>query len=155
MSFEVFSVNNDRIPLAVSDGIFFLFHKSVRIYQVMQKHERTNQVENFIISANQSFRATQSPAIAGNRVETLKVLSKFLLHEIEALKKNSVEILCDTIDLAKEVQRYEEDLIRSALFRTNGNQHQAAKILNVKVTTLNAKIKRYGILYVRQIEPNR
>ncbi len=97
----------------------------------------------------------EATAVAKNRIETIKTLSEFLLKEIEALRENSIEILCDTIDLAKEVQRYEHDLIRSALLKTNGNQHQAAKMLNVKVTTLNAKIKRYGILYVRQVEPNR
>jgi DNA-binding protein Fis len=29
--------------------------------------------------------------------------------------------------------------------RTRGNQRRAAKLLDVKVTTLNCKIKRYGI----------
>lgn len=95
--------------------------------------------------SNNSFQSNQSPAVVGNRLEALKVLSKSLLDEIEAIKKEGSEIVSDKIDLAKEVQRFEEDLIRSALVRTGGRQRRAAKILNVKVTTLNAKIKRYGI----------
>ncbi len=37
------------------------------------------------------------------------------------------------------------ELIRNALQRTRGNQRRAAKLLGVKVTTLNCKIKRFGI----------
>lgn len=47
--------------------------------------------------------------------------------------------------LQEEVQRYEIELIKSALQRTRGNQRRAAKLLGVKVTTLNCKIKRFGI----------
>jgi DNA-binding NtrC family response regulator len=47
--------------------------------------------------------------------------------------------------LQEEVQRYESELIRSALQRTRGNQRRAAQRLGVKVTTLNCKIKRLGI----------
>ena len=53
--------------------------------------------------------------------------------------------------LQEEVQRYEVELIRDALHKTRGNQRQAAKLLGVKVTTLNCKIKRYGI---NTAEPN-
>jgi len=44
------------------------------------------------------------------------------------------------------MQRYESELIRDALQRTRGNQRRAAKLLGVKVTTLNCKIKRLGLL---------
>jgi DNA-binding NtrC family response regulator len=47
--------------------------------------------------------------------------------------------------LQEEVQRFESELIRNALQRTRGNQRRAAKLLGVKVTTLNCKIKRLGI----------
>jgi DNA-binding NtrC family response regulator len=49
------------------------------------------------------------------------------------------------LGLQEEVQRYESELIRQALQRTHGNQRRAAKLLRVKVTTLNCKIKRLGI----------
>jgi len=44
-----------------------------------------------------------------------------------------------------EVQRFEIELINSALSRCHGNQTQAAQILGVKLTTLNSKIKRFKI----------
>jgi DNA-binding NtrC family response regulator len=50
-----------------------------------------------------------------------------------------------TFDLQEEVQRYEIELITNALHRTRGNQRRAAQLLGVKVTTLNCKIKRFGI----------
>ena len=44
-----------------------------------------------------------------------------------------------------EVRQFEVSLIRTALGRT-GSQTRAAKLLGLKPTTLNAKIKRYGIM---------
>jgi transcriptional regulator with GAF, ATPase, and Fis domain len=49
------------------------------------------------------------------------------------------------LGLQEEVQRYEIELIKNALQRTRGNQRRAARLLGVKVTTLNCKIKRLGI----------
>ena len=43
------------------------------------------------------------------------------------------------------VSRYERQLIEAALRRSGGVQKQAAKILGLKPTTLNEKIKRLGI----------
>ncbi|MBX7172095.1 MAG: hypothetical protein K1X72_14115 [Pyrinomonadaceae bacterium] len=111
-----------------------------------------------IISANrqnQSYRNetnVQSPSAMNNRLEALKVLSQSLLREVEALKSNAKsesdiikEVVDGKIDLEKEVQKFEVELIRCALVRTGGRQRRAAKLLNVKISTLNAKIKRYGI----------
>lgn len=47
--------------------------------------------------------------------------------------------------LKNELRRYETQLIELALARTVGNQKLAAKLLGMKLTTLNAKIKRYGM----------
>ncbi len=49
------------------------------------------------------------------------------------------------IDMPKEVRRLEIRLIKRALEETNGSQVSAARLLGLKVTTLNAKIKRYGL----------
>jgi transcriptional regulator with GAF, ATPase, and Fis domain len=43
------------------------------------------------------------------------------------------------------VRQFEVSLIRTALGRTSGSQTRAARLLGLKPTTLNAKIKRYGI----------
>jgi transcriptional regulator with GAF, ATPase, and Fis domain len=87
----------------------------------------------------------QSAAIVNNRLEALKVLSNSLLYELEALQMNEQTVKGGKIDLTGEVHRFEADLIRTALLRTGGRQRPAARLLNVKVTTLNAKIKRLGI----------
>lgn len=47
--------------------------------------------------------------------------------------------------MTDEVHRYEAGLIRCALIRTGGRQRRAARLLKMKVTTLNAKIKRYHL----------
>lgn len=107
--------------------------------------ERNGKVLSLEVEALNLGNGSQSPSVVENRLEALKVLSNSILHEVEALKKAKNTDLPGKIDLASEVQRYEEDLIRCALLRTGGNQRRAAKLLSVKVTTLNMKIKRYGI----------
>jgi DNA-binding NtrC family response regulator len=47
--------------------------------------------------------------------------------------------------LDDEVKRFEITLIRAALVETRGNQVLAARLLGVKHTTLNSKIKRYQL----------
>lgn len=79
----------------------------------------------------------------------LKVLALSLLREIAAAENTSECEGSNTIDLQAEVRRFEMELIRSALIHTGGRQRQAARLLGTKVTTLNTKIKRYGI----EIEP--
>jgi len=53
--------------------------------------------------------------------------------------------LPEGVGLYEAVGRYERQLIESALKRSGGVQKQAAKILGLKPTTLNEKIKRLGI----------
>jgi transcriptional regulator with GAF, ATPase, and Fis domain len=43
------------------------------------------------------------------------------------------------------LERFEKDLICIALIRTGGVQIKAARLLGVKLTTLNTKIKRFKI----------
>ncbi|HEY0658832.1 MAG TPA: helix-turn-helix domain-containing protein [Pyrinomonadaceae bacterium] len=93
-----------------------------------------------------SFEINQSSsAVTDNRLEALRVLSNSLVKEIEALRKGKTVLVPAKINLIEEVQRFEKELIRCALVRTGGKQRQAARLLNVKVSTLNMKIKRYGI----------
>ncbi len=48
-------------------------------------------------------------------------------------------------DFYENVARFEISLINRALGLADGNQRKAAQILGLNPTTLNAKIKRYGI----------
>lgn len=104
--------------------------------------EKTTVSEN----GSQSENGLQSAAVTENRLDALRVLSNSILREVEALEKAKDAVLPSKIDLSEEVQRFEKDLIHFALLRTGGIQRQAARLLNVKVTTLHTKIKRYGII---------
>lgn len=83
------------------------------------------------------------PTIADARIASLKVLVLTLLAELESLE-NQIES-DGTLNLQEEVHRFEAALIRVALIKTGGRQRRAARLLGSKVTTLNTKIKRYGI----------
>jgi len=62
-----------------------------------------------------------------------------------AVMPPTVSPLPEGVGLYEAVGRYERQLIESALRRAGGIQKQAAKILGLKPTTLNEKIKRLGI----------
>lgn len=112
----------------------------------MQKNKTISL--DLLTSESNPQQSFQSAAIINNRLEALKVLSNSLLYELEALKMNENVVKNGKIDLSGEVQRFEADLIRTALLRTGGRQRPAARLLSIKANTLNAKIKRLGI------EPN-
>jgi DNA-binding NtrC family response regulator len=82
---------------------------------------------------------------ASIKLKTLKELTLALLKEVESLKGSGNFDGKLSVNFADEVRRFETDLIRWALMHTGGHQRRAARMLNLKVTTLNAKIKRYGI----------
>jgi len=82
---------------------------------------------------------------ANNRLEALKILSESILREVDGIQREENVVATPKINLAEEVQNYEADLIRCALLRSGGKQRQAAKLLGVKVSTLNTKIKRLGV----------
>ena len=73
-----------------------------------------------------------------------------LLREVESLRKTHHLASDGSRGLHEEVQRYEIELIKQALHRTRGNQRRAARLLGVKVTTLNCKIKRFGISFTEE-----
>ena len=94
---------------------------------------------------------------ARNRVSRLVDLTNALLQEIEVIARDQVftseagrlHTLLQNggIDLSQEVKRFEINLINLALKQTHGHQARAAKLLKINPTTLNSKIKLYGIVY--------
>ena len=54
----------------------------------------------------------------------------------------------EIIDFYQEVEQFERLLIRRALRQTAGHQIDAARLLNLNPSTLNAKIKQYGMKVV-------
>jgi transcriptional regulator with PAS, ATPase and Fis domain len=83
--------------------------------------------------------------LALHNLNRVREAALMLLREVESLRKAQQSTVTENLGLHEEVQRYETELIRKALHRTGGNQRRAAKLLGVKVTTLNCKIKRFGI----------
>lgn len=85
-----------------------------------------------------------------NQLEALKSLSFLFIREINSLEQTQTtlegEIESDhPICLSTELQRIEVKMIRCAMIRAMGNQTKAAKLLGIKLTTLNMKLRRYKI----------
>jgi transcriptional regulator with GAF, ATPase, and Fis domain len=83
-------------------------------------------------------------SVLNNRLDALREIALSLLTELETLG-HAGPPATGKIRLDDEVKRFEIDLIRAALDKAHGNQARAARMLGVKKTTLNAKIKRYQI----------
>jgi len=79
------------------------------------------------------------------RLNGLKDVALKLLSAVESLGGGHIHHAHPELNLDDEVKRFESKLIREALAKTGGNQARAARLLGVKHTTLNAKIKRYQI----------
>jgi transcriptional regulator with GAF, ATPase, and Fis domain len=73
-------------------------------------------------------------------------MARSLLTELESLRRPVALEPEGGLNLDDELKRYEIGLIRVALDKADGSQTRAARMLGVKVTTLNTKIKRYQIM---------
>jgi len=92
---------------------------------------------------------------APDRIQRLIDLAVALLFEAETLARDKAFTeeatklkpldIVEGIDFYDEVQRFETHLIKMALAETKGNQAKAAKLLGIKPTTLNSKIKLFSI----------
>jgi DNA-binding NtrC family response regulator len=84
-----------------------------------------------------------------DRVESLRSVAMLLLKEVESLQesaaRDAVGLSEEGFSLADQIERYEKDMIRCALLRAKGRQNRAARLLGMKITTLNSKIKKYRI----------
>ena len=78
------------------------------------------------------------------RLKAIREVALNLLTEVESLGGPRMHTHRN-LKLHEEVQQFEIDLIRMALDKTGGSQTRAARLLGVKLTTLNTKIKKYGI----------
>src|SRR5687768_3083211 len=79
------------------------------------------------------------------RLNTLRETVLALLEEVESLAVSRPVDIKRGARYSDEVRQFEVNLIRTALGRTSGSQIRAARLLGLKPTTLNAKIKRYNI----------
>lgn len=96
--------------------------------------------ENGAAQAN----GNEQPA-SRNNIMALKELTLRLVREVQSIGEFNKLSLEGGLDFYNEVTRFEIDLIKRALLQTAGHQGRAARLLNLKVTTLNSKIKHYNI----------
>ncbi|CAN5262411.1 hypothetical protein BH20ACI1_BH20ACI1_29550 [soil metagenome] len=90
-----------------------------------------------------------------DKLDFLRNAAFALLEEVKSLASPKRLEFEEMINFSEEVRRFEIYLIEIALDKTNGNQFQAAQMLNLKHTTLNGKIKRYRISPIgRQAQRN-
>jgi transcriptional regulator with GAF, ATPase, and Fis domain len=80
-----------------------------------------------------------------DKIRALKQLAFRLLREVQSIGEVHTLDLESGLDFYQEVSRFEIDLIKRALLQTGGHQGRAARLLSLKVTTLNSKIKHYNI----------
>ena len=99
------------------------------------------------LESNSSDSAEQAPSESNVdvRLNTLRETVLQLLDEVESLAISRPVDIKRGARFSDEVRQFEVSLIRTALGRTSGSQTRAARLLGLKPTTLNAKIKRYGI----------
>jgi len=107
----------------------------------------SNEVFSDMLIQDQTQENTTSPkpVDVDQKINTLRETVLQLLQEVESLTMTVPAGLKAGAKLDEEVRQFEVSLIRNALGRTAGSQTRAAKLLGLKLTTLNAKIKRYQI----------
>ena len=79
------------------------------------------------------------------RIGIVKQLLNKLLSELETVDETERVHLDENFNLYEQMKNFEMDIIRQALFLTDNNQRMAAQMLGINYTTLNAKMKRFGI----------
>jgi len=97
-------------------------------------------------NVNDASESAPSASSVDVRLNTLRETVLQLLDEVESLAISRPVDIKGGARFSDEVRQFEVSLIRTALGRTSGSQTRAARLLGLKPTTLNAKIKRYGIL---------
>ncbi len=83
-------------------------------------------------------------------VETLKAeVLKSIARALDSKAENPTGVLDFDhkrgVSFYEEVTKFEIELIKQALICTNGNQRAAARLLGLKTTTLNSKVKTYNL----------
>ncbi len=138
----------EDIPLLVQRfiGHFCETHKldlktvSPQIMKALMAYEwpgNIRQLENIV---------ERMVALTGNRPAILPADLPSEIHSRESLSLTPlIEIPEEGINFQNVVTDMERELILQSLRRTNGNKKLAAKLLNLKRTTLIEKIKRIGL----------
>jgi transcriptional regulator with GAF, ATPase, and Fis domain len=115
---------------------------------VIYEEERMNSTASWQSEALENVPESdenREPSSSSGNIATLKELVLRLLCELQCIAEVNPLEGGRGVDFYDEVSRFEIDLIKRALLQTGGHQVRAARLLNLKVTTLNSKIKHYNI----------
>jgi len=104
----------------------------------------SEELESAVSHEENSEENNETPT-SRNSITNLRELVLRLLCEVQCINEVNALTIENGFDFYEEVSRFEIDLIKRALLQTGGHQVHAAKLLNLKVTTLNSKIKHYNI----------
>jgi transcriptional regulator with PAS, ATPase and Fis domain len=88
---------------------------------------------------------SRDPNLLNTKLANISSLVSSLNAAVEDLETLDLTRMDEQFDFYNEVERYEIKLIKSALRITGGSQIKAAKLLKLKTTTLNAKIKNFKL----------
>jgi len=80
------------------------------------------------------------------KLATMRDLITSLQAELEDLQMINLPEMDDDFDFYREVELYERKLIQNALRICGGSQVRAARLLKLKPTTLNSKMKVLRLL---------
>jgi DNA-binding NtrC family response regulator len=83
--------------------------------------------------------------LLNSKLANISNLVSTLNAAVEDLGAIDLPPLDDHFDFYHEVERFEINLIRSALRISSGSQVKAARLLKLNATTLNAKLKLFKI----------
>lgn len=100
----------------------------------------TRQKPNNAVIERELWKYSSTP-----RISIVKQLLNKLLVELETVNESEKVSFGENFNLYEQIKNFEIDMIRYALYLTNNNQSRAARMLGIKNTALNMKIKRYGI----------
>src|SRR5215467_4102063 len=98
-------------------------------------------ISNEISFPNQS--APKDEKLLANKIANISHLVSDLNAAVEDLEASDLPRLDEQFDFYQEVERFQVNLIKSALRVSGGSQVKAARLLKLKATTLNAKIKLF------------
>jgi|SRR4051812_5720645 DNA-binding NtrC family response regulator len=108
------------------------------------KSVRANSQLRIIQPAQQKFERADAADLI-HAIENLKERVRTIVLMIEVGEASKSLELESGNDFYRSVRQLEVAMITRALELTGGSQVKAAKLLKIKVTTLNSKIKRYKI----------
>ncbi len=92
-----------------------------------------------------SDRVRADATAAQHKIRVLKQIVMELQRELESLNQVPTPAVEQGLDFYDEVSHFEIEMIKRALAFVDGHQKKAAQLLNLKESTLGAKIKRYCI----------